>query len=631
MDLVAEPRIRPKTSLPMPLTAPSPEAGLEFLQLLVGSVMSSGAGRRRRAPGTPPERRSDQGFLTFYRLEDPEGSPTIKPLKSPGSILRYLQQQIEEPLAEHWVGLQTTQYRALRDGKVVQLGYTADQSRHIMGFVFDFDGSRMDPLYLSLLRDNYPAFREAVEAYLEALGIDEYLMVRSSLDGVHLYVPLVRPDGRSLRAREKTLDDWQRAAKGMCHFLAAFGADGNAVKPTQPFAIPGIPRRKHNGFIPYVIAYRPGERANLYELIRRLSDFKVMSRAQRDQEILDERPDQDVEAILTEIRDKAAGVAHGSRNATAHRVAGYLFSRGADAADVWEALSAWNQRNGPPLPRRELRRCFLSAQRGVDDFDADWQDMKRAPWNGLRAELGLPTVMMTGYRKDGRWRPLTPPKPWEVRKACPGGREHYEEVAERLLRLVAGEGERGRLELPQSEICERIDTNRSTLRAVLDMLEASGRLTVTTKRGRNGATVMELPAVTGAVASEVTENDHSRINSEAAEMGAWVGLAGLGAPVAGVTVVADVLDGLLRDVFGESRVPLRCSWPVVAVLHAAAGWWRLVPRLPVAVELVKHLVDVGGEEEFNRRLVAGGVWRPDRRELLSSGGLPRELERPPWR
>lgn len=625
IDLVAEPLKRMMATLPVPLTAPSPEAALEFLELLAGPVMSSGAGRQRRSPNTSLERRSDQGFLTFYRLEHPEGSPEITPLKAPNSILRYLRQQIDAPLAEHWVGLQTTQFRARRDGKVVHIGYTADQSRHIMHIVLDLDGNRMDPHHSELLRTNWSAFKDAVDVYADAAGIDKYLMVRSSPEGVHLYVPLERPDGRPLRARDKTLKEWERAAKGLCRWFAAFGADSNAVKPTQPFAVPGIPRRKHPGFIPYVTAHRPGKSTNLYELIRRLSELKMMPRAQCTQARPDELPGHDVVAILAEIRDTAAGVARGCRNATAHRVAGYLFSRGADAADVWEALVAWNQRNEPPLPQRELRRCFLSAERGVDDSDPDWYDMTRAAWNGLRGELGLARVQTLGYRQNGRWRPLTPRKPWEVRKASRNGREHYEEVAERLLRLVAGAG--GRLELPQAEICDQIDSNRSTLRAVLTLLEASDRLTVTTKRGRNGATVLELPAPPESVASEVTENDHSRINSEAAETGVWVGSAVALTPGGALPSVLDVLAGVLLDLLGVVVDPHRAPMPVVAVLDAVAGGWLVVPRALSARGLVQQLEAAGGLVELNRRWAAvlraaGGG--------LGSGGMPPELVRPPW-
>lgn len=622
IDLVAEPRKRSLVALPMPLTVPSPEAALEFLELLAGSVMSSGRGRRRRAPNTSWERRSDQGFLTFYRLEDPTGSPTIRPLKSPQSILRYLREQVDAPQAEHWVGLQTTQYRAPRDGKVVNIGYTADQSRHVMGIVLDLDGDRMDPLYRDLLMNNWPAFKEAVEAHAEAVGIDLHLMVRSSPEGVHLYVPLVRPDGRPLRARGKTLDDWERAAKGLCRWFAPFGADSNAVRATQPFALPGIPRRKHGGFIPYVISHRPGNQTNLYELIRRLSALKMMPRTQRVHVLPDDRPDHDVVAILAEIRDQAAGVVKGapSRNATAHRIAGYLFSRGAPASEVWEALQAWNQRNTPPLSELELRRCFLSAERGVDATDPDWQDMMRAPWNGLRTELGLPSAKAQGYRRDGRWRPLTAPKPWEVRKASPGGREHYEEVAERLLRLVAGEGEGGRLELPQAEICSQIDTNRSTLRAVLGLLEASGRLRVTTKRGRNGTTVLELPATTEEMGTESTENDHSGKQRSCREGGVGgVRLSGVSCGPA-LPSVLDVLAGVLRDLLGMSVDPYRAPMPVVAVLDAASGGWLVVPRALSGRGLVQQLEAAGGVVELNRRWAAvgggsflGGLARPPSR------------------
>jgi hypothetical protein len=200
------------------------------------------------------------------------------------------------------------------------------------------------------------------------------------------------------------------------------------------------------------------------------------------------------------------------------------------------ALSAWNQRNDEPLPERELRRCRSSAERCRTRSEQRWAEMQAAAWHGLRSLLNLP--QMTGwYTRDGRWRPITPAKDWASRKYG-GGREHYEEVAERVLRLVAGEG--GRLEMTQVEIANTIDTNRSTLRAVLGLLETSGRLMVTSRKGRGGKTILETPVSAQAPSSvESTENGHSGNSSVAVEYGAWVGPA---VPAAGAVPMVSSAD-----------------------------------------------------------------------------------------
>jgi chromosome partitioning protein len=502
---------------------------MEFLQLVVPPTVFSRGSRDRRGQQDKPlaaGRKSDQAFLIFYHRDNLDESPRLKPLKSPASIRQYLTEQVHGPCAEHWCCLQLTQYRARRDGKQLP-SYTTETGRHMLGIVLDLDGKRMAAHYRGQLKNGWETFRTTVEARLERLMIEEYYLVRSGPEGAHLYIPLVRPDGLPLRASEKNVARWERAARGVNRLFVDLGADQNAVRPTQPFVIPGMPRLKWTGFVPHLIARRGGTRTNLFTLLRRLSELKLMPRQEKIRDrvlpLLTATGQRDIDTILEEIAVQADGVSRGCRNDVAYKVAVYLLCKGATSIEAWDAMVAWNERNGPPLSGRELNRCLDSAERCSARSPQKWMEMQQAAWHSLRGTLELPGGS-SGFIKNGRWHPITPAKPWEQRKA-EGGREHYEEVAERLLRLVAGEGAEG-LEWTQEEIANFIDTNRSTLRAVLELLKESGRLGVVTRKGRGGKTVLTLPTVEQEQSAiKVTENGHSGNSSEAAQMGARVGTA----------------------------------------------------------------------------------------------------------
>lgn len=536
-----------------PLTQPSVDAAWEFLQAVVPSaILSSGSGRHRREPrrGPLPSSRSDQAFLVFYRKEGLEGSLQQTPLKSPASIKRYLKTQVMGSLAEHWVATQSTQFRARRDGKVIDLGFTSATARHILGLVIDLDGSRMTSQYRELLASNMYAFVTILEEYLDLIGIDTYFLVRSGPVGLHLYVPLIRPDGRPLRASERNLEKWEKVAKALHRYLGEFGADPNAVRITQPFAIPGLPRKKHQGFIPYVMRQREGLRTDIFSLLRRLAERKLVLRREQLPSVQlssshgminDEAP-----AIAEAVRARAIGMAKGSRNSTAHDLAVWLLCKGVSATEAWEALTAWNTRNMPRLPERELRVCFESAIRCRERHPRTWAEMAAAPWRRLRAEVGLPDDgEATGYLKGGRWRPRTPAKSWEQRKAT-GGREHFHEVEERVLRFVRSEG--GTVAHTQAEIADILGTNRSTLKLVLKRLVQAGSLVLQARRGRGGSTVLTIPVeaveITKDYDSRRVLNGQTRISTVGVKKGVWVGPAHSGEEC---VQVWRVVGGRLKD------------------------------------------------------------------------------------
>lgn len=514
---ISAPAGRSQGAVAVPLSAPNADAAWEFLAWLIPStVFSAGSGRlRRRGPRLQDGQRSDQGFLVFSRAD--RGRVRQIALKSPATIRSYLADQVAGELADHWVAVQSTQYRSRRDGRGAG-GFTAETTRHLLGITIDLDGHRMDPAYGELLNRDWYAFREIVDEVLAGVGVERYRLVRTSPGGVHVHIPLMTPAGRPYRAGEQTVRQWQMVCEGLCRLLRGLGADANAAaRLTQPFVLPGLARAKHSGYVPYVAGGQDGDYSTLPELLRALAARKLLTGRKLFPVGPSPSPSRDAIAeALADIAERAVGVPAGGRNDTSFRVATYLLSRGASEAQTWMAMSAWNRKNDPPMPERELRGRLASALRSKERNPVRWARGAAAPWRRLRAELGLP-LPQSGYSRNGRWRPLTPRRSWEDRKRS-GGREHYTEVEERLLRWVAGEG--GQVSVTQAQICNAIDTHRSTLKAVVRRLEASGALSVTTKRGRGGLTTL--------TAVPLAQNGPSRINTVGAQPGVWVG--GAGAP-----------------------------------------------------------------------------------------------------
>lgn len=617
---IIQERQRAPLCLDMPLAVPSAEAAMAFLNdYLPPGILSSGSGRRRQKDqvALPDGRRSDQGYIALYRQDSADLAPSITMLKSPTSILAYLRAQIGAAPAEHWVATQLTQYRSRRDGKVHEGSFSAETGRHILGVTVDLDGKRMASRCREMVTSDWWAFRAAVEDLLDQLSIEEYYLVRSGPEGAHLYLPLLRPDGRPLRATEANLGRWERVSRGLHRHFAELGADENAIRLVQPFAVPGIPRAKHPGFIPYVAARRRGSRADLFALTRRLSVLKLMPRASKPAVVPLPSPAlrHDLGGLLEEISLQAGGVGAGERNRTAYRIGVYLLAKGASAAETWSALQRWNRRNDPALSDRELRRCLHSAERCPGRSATRWAEMQEAAWRGLRGLLGLPTGTVAGYRRDGRYCPITPAKSWEERKQN-GGREHYEEVAERLLRFVAGEGRQ--VEMTQAEICNHIDTCPSTLKAVLKLVKQGGLLLVATRRGRGGMTILTLPDEVSLPPDVSTENSSCGNSSEAVEQGAWVGSDGSvptpitpksvdSAPESPVHLLqVVVLARLGLDLRALDSTEIGVSW------SASAGW-RVVGMTRAGQEILRLLERAGGLAEWRRRICAAG-WDPGDRD-----------------
>lgn len=516
--MVAEPRLAHSLYYQLPpLTRPSVDAAIEFIhEIIPTSIFGGSNGRRRRQPGNLGA--NDQGFLVFYRQDHPDDIPQQVPLRSPDSLLRYLEGQLVADLAEHWVCLQSTQYGScMRDGKRIRgASFSAAHTRHIPAMVVDMDPGLMSAEVRRLIQEDWEKFIAVVSGLLEQIGVTWFRIVRSSLGGAHVYLRLAKPDGRPLGANEKTRAVWDRTAKALCRYFSAFGADPNAVKVTQPFVIPGLPRMKHNGYVPYVAASRDGEYTDLYALLRELARRKLVYR-EAIAEPLEVPQGTPADEFLADVRQHACGLRDGRKRAI-YGIAVAGLAKGGTEQAVWEVMTEYNGRCTPPLSEKQLRKAFRSAQRCQTRHSQLWRTFSVVPWNRLRGELGMPTKQFIGFTRDGRRRPITPPKPRELRV-----REHYEEVAERLLRFVAGEGG-GRLRMTQADIAAWIGTNPNTLRAVLKKLAGEGRLEVVTKRGAGGLTELSSPTAQQAEATSAGDsvNEQSRI----APVGGGVGCVG---------------------------------------------------------------------------------------------------------
>lgn len=75
--------------------------------------------------------------------------------------------------------------------------------------------------------------------------------------------------------------------------------------------------------------------------------------------------DHELERRLRAYVARVDGKEHGGRNNAAFVLAANLLHDfGADPQLAWPLVEEWNQRNSPPLPERELRSTFASAERG---------------------------------------------------------------------------------------------------------------------------------------------------------------------------------------------------------------------------------------------------------------------------
>lgn len=444
-----------------PLTAPSLAAAMGFLAtVLPDTVLGSAL-------------RSEQGYIAMYRKASGAADPVSVTIRGKAAIRRYLEAQLLAPLADHWFSAQITQYTDLGSN-------VAEKARHIVQVVLDLDGDRMAPEVQRLRTNDLPAFWERLDLALAALGIGQYHLVASSPGGLHLHLPLVNSkNGRLLGANEKTLNDWKRTVDGLRSALTDFGPDKNAVRPTQPFVIPGLPRLKHPGFIPYYLGGRSGPATDLYALLNGLVRLRYAQPERRAHLTLHRGTKAEFLAyLLKEIIHTARSFAEREgRNVAAHRIAAYLLAKGATRQQAWEAMSVWNARNTPPLTDHELDKCLSSAEtdRARPGKATRWAQMAAAPWNKTRALLGLPPVARRSPRQS------------RARAREERQRDHYGEVAERALRYIR---DQQTVTMKQEELADLLATNRSTLRIILQNLQEAGTITITPTRGRYGKTVV---------------------------------------------------------------------------------------------------------------------------------------------
>lgn len=116
--------------------------------------------------------------------------------------------------------------------------------------------------------------------------------------------------------------------------------------PSKVGIRPGIDLRADGGFVVLPpSSHKSGNRYMWYD-IRRPATFPVdLFRSMRGPSLPDDW-----------TADVLEGVTEGMRSNTAVRLSGRYFAKGLSLGEVWILMTAWNDRNDPPLKPRELKR-----------------------------------------------------------------------------------------------------------------------------------------------------------------------------------------------------------------------------------------------------------------------------------
>lgn len=148
------------------------------------------------------------------------------------------------------------------------------------------------------------------------------------------------------------------------------------------------------------------------------------------------------------------GVGMGRRNEACFSLAVAHLASGFSIQETKQILLTWNQKNNPPMRRREVQKCVNSAARGLlKDF--------RHYFNAMRKKIKDITGLSVKYH------PLTAPKNREDRK-----RSHLGEWKADLIAFLQKRG--GQMMTRQRQLARNLGMPYSTLKVVLNELEKEG-------------------------------------------------------------------------------------------------------------------------------------------------------------
>jgi hypothetical protein len=162
----------------------------------------------------------------------------------------------------------------------------------------------------------------------------------SSGGGYHIYWVLKEPLGRD------AIPEVERTLKRLAAF---FGADRGATDASRILRLPGTLNLKYDP--PNEVQILKMDLSLRYSL----ADFDCLPELPQRAPLYSASPNW--------REDVLGGVAEGVRNQTATRLAGFYFGKGLGEGEVMPLLSAWNLRNDPPLPARELENVVLSVSK----------------------------------------------------------------------------------------------------------------------------------------------------------------------------------------------------------------------------------------------------------------------------
>lgn len=187
---------------------------------------------------------------------------------------------------------------------------------------------------------DFERFSDFIAFYHEAKILSRTLVVKTTHRGVHVYVTTDEEVRRSIRYCEE-------------HPLDLLGTGGYVVAPPSVIDHGRCERSK---------CHEEGQ--NRYEVISSTYEIVHVTKLYESISRRCEQLGWKVRGAGPSIREIAHGREQGDRNLSAFRLSMYLLRYvGLDEATAWELLLQWNERNRPPLDKRELRACFDSAKR----------------------------------------------------------------------------------------------------------------------------------------------------------------------------------------------------------------------------------------------------------------------------
>ncbi len=136
-----------------------------------------------------------------------------------------------------------------------------------------------------------------------------------------------------------------------------------------------------------------------------------------------------------------SGVAEGQRNIEAAKLAGHYISQGLGPREALRRLRRWNQRNRPPLPKRELRTVLKSIiRRDRQDHPERW-----AAHPDISSSPGLGNVSEVSTTKT-RWRIIPSPVYLKELSRASTGSEYLwgKFLPKGALVLIVGEASAGK-------------------------------------------------------------------------------------------------------------------------------------------------------------------------------------------